>query len=178
MELADESGTVARAASPAGRPASLVPDRVERLLAAGAIVLLAAVVVALIRGRAEWGLIPWQVWPHLVTIVIAVGLTPIMLLRRRGDRRHRVLGWVWVGAMTLTALLSFNLRVINPGGLSFIHLLSAWTLIQVPIIVWTARTHNVVRHRRAVRGMVIGALLVAGFFTFPFGRLMGNWLFG
>ena len=80
--------------------------------------------------------------------------------------------------MTLTALLSFNLRVINPGGFSFIHLLSAWTLIQVPIIVWTARTHNVVRHRRAVRGMVIGALLVAGFFTFPFGRLMGNWLFG
>ena len=178
MELADESGAVARAASSAGRPASLAPDRVERILAAGAMVLLAAVVVALIRGRAEWGLIPWEVWPHLVTIVIAVGLTPVMLLRRRGDRRHRVLGWVWVSAMTLTALLSFNLRVINPGGFSFIHLLSAWTLVQVPLIVWTARKHNVVRHRRAVRGMVIGALLVAGFFTFPFGRLMGNWLFG
>jgi uncharacterized membrane protein len=30
----------------------------------------------------------------------------------------------------------------------------------------------------AARGMVLGALLVAGFFTFPFGRLMGRWLFG
>jgi uncharacterized membrane protein len=29
-----------------------------------------------------------------------------------------------------------------------------------------------------VRGMVTGALLVAGFFTFPFGRMLGAWLFG
>ena len=141
-------------------------------------VLLAAVLIALIRGWAEWGQVPWQVWPHLFTIVLAVGLTPVMLLRRRGDRLHRALGWVWVSAMMLTALLSFNLRVINNGSFSIIHLLSVWTVIQVPIIVWTARTHNVKRHRRAVRGMVIGALLVAGFFTFPFNRLLGHWLFG
>ena len=141
-------------------------------------VLLAAVLIALIRGWAEWGQVPWQVWPHLFTIVLAVGLTPVMLLRRRGDRLHRALGWVWVTAMMLTALLSFNLRVINNGSFSIIHLLSVWTVIQVPIIVWTARTHNVKRHRRAVRGMVIGALLVAGFFTFPFNRLLGHWLFG
>ena len=178
MELADRSLGQTGTISPAGRPASLAPDRLERILAIAAIVLLGAVIVALIRGRAEWGLIPWQVWPHLATIVLAVGLTPVMLLRRRGDRRHRMLGWVWVSAMVLTALLSFNLRVVNPGGFSFIHLLSVWTLIQVPIIVWTARTHKVARHRRAVRGMVIGALLVAGFFTFPFDRLLGQWLFG
>ena len=28
-----------------------------------------------------------------------------------------------------------------------------------------------------VRGLVIGALLIAGFFTFPFNRLLGSWLF-
>ena len=67
---------------------------------------------------------------------------------------------------------------INDGGFSFIHLISLWVLIQVPLIVVTARTHRVVRHRRAVRGMAIGALLVAGFFTFPFHRLLGHWLFG
>jgi len=62
--------------------------------------------------------------------------------------------------------------------LSLIHILSAWTLIQLPLIVWHARNHRHQKHRGAVRGMVIGALLAAGFFTFPFERLMGRWLFG
>ena len=48
----------------------------------------------------------------------------------------------------------------------------------MPLIVWAARTHNVARHRNAVRGMVAGALIIAGIFTFPFDRLMGHWLFG
>jgi uncharacterized membrane protein len=34
------------------------------------------------------------------------------------------------------------------------------------------------RHRRGIRAMVLGALLIAGFFTFPFDRLLGRWLFG
>ena len=169
---------MATLASPPARPKGLEPDPLERVLALAAGLLFAVVIVALIRGRAEWAQVPWQVWPHLVTIAIAVGLTPVMLLRRRGDRLHRQLGWVWVVAMILTALLSFNLRLINRGGFSLIHILSVWTLIQVPIIFVTARRHNVDRHRRAVRGMVIGALLIAGFFTFPFDRLMGRWLFG
>jgi uncharacterized membrane protein len=80
--------------------------------------------------------------------------------------------------MALTAALSFGIRGINEGGFSLIHILSAWTLIQVPLIVWRARRHEHAKHRLAVRGMVIGALLVAGFFTFPFDRLMGRWLFG
>jgi uncharacterized membrane protein len=80
--------------------------------------------------------------------------------------------------MFLTALISLDIRMINRGGFSFIHILSVWTLIQVPIIVWSARTHDVARHRSAVRGMVFGALLIAGFFTFPFNRLLGSWLFG
>ena len=46
------------------------------------------------------------------------------------------------------------------------------------MIVWRARTHRVAAHRRSIRGIVIGALLVAGFFTFPFDRLLGSWLFG
>lgn len=161
----------------AALPKPLTPDTFERLLAAGSVILLAAVAVALIKGRADWASVPWQVWPHLLTIAVALALTPVMLLRRRGDRLHRRLGWVWAGAMFLTALVSFDLREVNHGRFSIIHLLSLWTLIQVPIIVWAARAHNVQRHRRAVRGMVLGALLIAGFFTFPFDRLLGHWLF-
>jgi uncharacterized membrane protein len=56
-------------------------------------------------------------------------------------------------------------------------LLSVATLVLVPLLVITARRHNVARHRRTVRGIIIGALLIAGFFTFPFDRLLGHWLF-
>jgi uncharacterized membrane protein len=107
-----------------------------------------------------------------------MALTPTMMLRRRGDRLHRQLGWVWVTAMLLTALSTFFIQAINQGSFSVIHILSLWTVIQVPRIVWNARNHRVEKHRSAVRGMVAGALLIAGFFTFPFGRMLGSWLFG
>lgn len=161
-----------------GPVATLAPDTWDRLLAAGAVLLLAAVLGAVVRGAADWHRVPAIVWGHIGTILVALALTPLMLLRRRGDRLHRRLGWLWTAAMLLTALLSFGIRGINGARLSFIHLLSAWTLVQVILLVWYARRHQVVRHRSAVRGMVMGALLIAGFFTFPFGRLMGRWLFG
>ena len=159
-------------------PRPLVADRFERALAAGAALILAAMIVAVARGYAEWSRVPTTVWLHLGTIAVALALTPLMLLRRRGDPAHRILGWVWAGAMLLTAAVSFSIRGIGHGGFSIIHLLSVWTLLQVPLIVWAARTHRVARHRRAVRGMVAGALLIAGFFTFPFDRLLGHWLLG
>lgn len=153
-------------------------DMFEKALALGAALILAAALVAIVRGRSEWVQIPLSVWVHLATIGTALALTPVMLLRRRGDRLHRQLGAVWLSAMFLTALVSFDMRLINRGSFSFIHLLSLWTLIQVPLILWHAKNHRVEKHRSAVRGMVFGALLIAGFFTFPFGRLLGSWLFG
>jgi uncharacterized membrane protein len=80
--------------------------------------------------------------------------------------------------MFLTALDTMFVRMINQGGFSWIHLLSIWTMIQVPLIVLRARSHNVAGHRSAVRGMVTGALMIAGFFTFMFDRMLGHWLLG
>ena len=166
------------APAPARAKLSLKPDSFDRLLSAAAVALLAAVLTALWRGRGEWAEVPAFVWGHIATIVLAVVLTPVMLLRRRGDRLHRRLGWVWVSAMALTAILTFWIRGLNQGSLSLIHILSAWTLVQVPLIVWAERAHEHRKHRNAVRGMVAGALLIAGIFTFPFDRLLGHWLFG
>jgi uncharacterized membrane protein len=167
-----------RIAAPLRRAKPVSPDRFERVLAVGAIILLWFVLAALARGHAHWGQIPLPVWGHLVTMITALALTPIMLLRRRGDNLHRLLGTIWVVAMILTALDTFLIRSINHGQFSFIHILSAWVLIQVPIIWWSAKTHSIDRHRSTVRGMVTGALLIAGFFTFPFNRMLGQFLFG
>ena len=170
--------TVASVPAPQPAKISIRPDNFDRVLAAASAVLLVAVVSAVLRGQEDWSTVPAIVWAHIATIVVAVALTPVMLLRRRGDRLHRRLGWLWVSAMATTAALTFGIRGINSGSLSLIHILSAWTFIHLPLIVWYARNHRHARHRNAVRGMVIGALLIAGFFTFPFDRLMGQWLFG
>ena len=143
----------------------------------GALLLLATVLAAILRGQAQWALVPGIVWAHILTILVALGLTPVILLSPRGDRRHRILGRIWAAAMLLTALLSFGIREAN-GRFSFIHILSTWVVIQVPLLWYAARTHKVALHRGSVRGMVTGALLIAGVFTFPFGRLLGRWLFG
>jgi len=157
---------------------SIQADWFEQALALLAVLLLMMVLAALARGYADWGKIPATVWLHLATIIPTVALTPVMLLRRRGDRLHRALGTIWVAAMLATALGSFSIRNANDGGFSFIHILSVWTCIQVPVIWWSARTHQINRHRQSVRGMVTGALLIAGFFTFPFNRMLGQFLFG
>ena len=166
-----------RSDRPAGVGAAFDRWLPDRLLAGVALVLLGCVVAALLRGHADWPRVPGIIWPHLATIMLALVLTPVMLLRRKGDTRHRVLGYVWVAAMAGTALISFAIRFSNHGNFSVIHIISVWTLINVPLIVIRARRHDIVRHRRAVRGLVVGALLVAGFFTFPFDRLLGHWLF-
>ncbi|MDE2620869.1 MAG: hypothetical protein KGL54_11970 [Sphingomonadales bacterium] len=154
------------------------PDRYEQGLAIGAVPLLVAVLVAVGRGRAQWLLVPAVVWLHLIPVTVALALTPVILLRRRGDRLHRRLGWVWAAAMAMAALASFAVRTITPGRFSLIHLLSVYVLIQLPALICAARRHDIARHRKIVRGMVTGALLIAGFFTFPFHRLLGQWLLG
>ncbi|MEY2883711.1 MAG: hypothetical protein RL490_1435 [Pseudomonadota bacterium] len=154
------------------------------VLAGASALLWLAAVVAIVRGQQDWPQVPVLVWLHLGTILASTALTPVMLLRTKGDRDHRRLGYIWVVAMALTALSSLFFKLGgSPGNLgvftgdwSIIHLLSIWVLIQVPIIVKRARRHDRAGHERGVRGMVIGALLVAGFFTFPFDRLLGHWL--
>ncbi len=150
----------------------------DRALAGAAAVMLAFVLVALVRGRAHLAEQPPAILAHLATIIVAVAVTPVMLLAPKGTRPHRALGYVWCAAMASTAMISFAIRGLNRGHFSAIHLISAFTFLQIPLIIWAARSHKVLRHRRAVRWTTLGALLIAGAFTFPFNRLLGRWLFG
>lgn len=154
------------------------------LLAVASGVLALAALLAIARGRAQWGEVPPLIWLHLVTIVFVTVLTPVMLLRSKGNRWHRLLGYAWTGAMIVAAATSLFFSTGAPqgwgvftGDFSSIHILSVVVLILVPRLVLAARAHDREKHERIVRGFVIGALLIAGFFTFPFGRLLGHWLF-
>lgn len=154
---------------------SLAPDRLERALAVGSALFLAVLVAALVRGRDRWAELPPLVWAHLALIAVALALTPVLLLRTRGTIWHRRLGWLWAVSMFATAVLSFAIHEIN-GGFSAIHLLSLVVVLVVPRLVWNARRHRVVEHRRTARGLVIGALLVAGVFTLVGNRILAQFL--
>ena len=157
---------------------STAPDWYEKLLAIVAAVLFVIVIVALAKGRTDWRKVPPVIWAHLATIMTALVLTPYMLLRPRGTPIHRLLGKVWVTAMVATAAISLFVRYSNPGHFSFIHILSVFVLVMAPRVWLTARAHNVAGHRGTVRGLVTGALIVAGYFTLLETRLLGHWLFG
>jgi uncharacterized membrane protein len=89
-----------------------------------------------------------------------------------------MLGWTWVVAMGATAVSSLFIRAINPGAFSLIHLLSGWTIVALPMAVYAARRHRVAAHRRAMTGMFVGGLILAGLFAFLPGRLMWAVFFG
>ena len=162
------------------RPAkkSIAPDWYERVLAYLVCVLMLVVLAAIARGEPHWHAVPGIVWFHLTTILTALSITPFLLLQRRGTRQHRRLGWVWATAMFATAVGSLFIRRATGSGWSPIHVLSVLTALLVPWVVLRARRHDVPGHRRGVRGTVTGALVIAGFFTLPFGRMLGTWLLG
>lgn len=156
----------------------IAPDAYERVLAFLVVLLLAVVLTAIVRGAAHWHAVPPLIWFHLATILAALTLTPFLLLQRRGTRQHRRLGWLWASTMLATAIASLFIRKATGSGWSPIHVLSALTIVLVPWLIANARRHNVSGHRRGARGTVTGSLIIAGFFTLPFGRMLGTWLLG
>ena len=155
---------------------SYQPGFMDYLLSAGCVVMFVLTSLAIARGQDQWATLPARYFVHFGTLMVALAITPVMLLIRKGTKLHRTLGYVWLSMMITTAIVTLFIRDINDGGFSFIHLLSALTLI-ISFLIWrSARAGDHVAHRKQVHGIVLGALLIAGAFTFQFGRLFDVWL--
>ncbi|HYD43648.1 MAG TPA: DUF2306 domain-containing protein [Phenylobacterium sp.] len=109
---------------------------------------------------------------HVAVVLAALAVGLYLLFGPKGRRAHRVLGWAWAIFMLVGAVSSLFIMEVSPGSFSFIHLFSLATLISVPLGVYSARRHRVNAHRRAMTGVFIGGLLVAGSLSFLPGRLM------
>ena len=113
---------------------------------------------------------------HALAAGIAVVLGAGLLSGRKGHRAHRIGGWIWVLCMATVAGLSFAIR--RPEGFSWIHGLSAFTLVTLVTGVAAARAHKVVAHRKNMIALYIGALVITGLFTLLPGRLIGSSVWG
>ncbi|WP_459558455.1 DUF2306 domain-containing protein [Lacunimicrobium album] len=162
---------------PATTTATASVTRFDYVLSTGALLLLGMTIVSLGKGYERWVELGPAIWIHLTAVVLALGTTPFLLLRTKRDRLHKSMGYLWVGSLAVIAVSSFFLKFIIPGSFSPIHLLSVWTLIQLPMIVMRARQKDIKRHRRIVRGVVAGGLIVAGIIAFLPIRLLGLWLY-
>jgi uncharacterized membrane protein len=96
---------------------------------------------------------------------------------RKGRASHRVLGWLWVGLMTIVALTALGITRAD-ARYSWIHALVPAVLTLLPLAVLMARRHRVDRHRNLMLGLYLGALVVTGAFTLMPGRVMHQVVFG
>jgi uncharacterized membrane protein len=116
---------------------------------------------------------------HAFAAIAAFALGLVQFAAPKGTLPHRTIGWIWVALMALVAISTFwihQLRLL--GAFSPIHLLSIFVLVMLPLAVWRAHTHQVTAHRRAMIGMFLGALVIAGLFTLLPGRITHTVVFG
>lgn len=116
---------------------------------------------------------------HVLGAVLSLLLGPVTLYRSRRDHLHKVLGYVWVTAMAVTALSSFlihDFALVGP--FSPIHLLSLLALASLFVAVRAAIRGNTTLHRETMHGLYWRGLTIAGLFTFLPGRLVNRVFFG
>ncbi len=109
---------------------------------------------------------------HVGGALTSFALGTWLLLGVKGRTSHKVLGYTWVAAMMCTAVTSFFMIGLNGNSFSPIHGLSAWTVIGAPFGIMLARKKKISAHRKHMTGMFVGAMLLAGLFSFLPGRLM------
>ena len=116
---------------------------------------------------------------HAMAAIIAFTLGVVQLAGVKGTSIHRLIGWVWVLSMFVVAISSFWIHELKHfGQFSWIHLLSIFVLVQLPVAVYAARSGQVQRHRYGMMGLFFGGLIIAGIFTFLPGRIMYQVVFG
>jgi uncharacterized membrane protein len=126
---------------------------------------------------------PPAVQLHVATVVPAFFIgTWLIFFSRKGARRHRAAGYVYLTLMTVTAVAALFIHQIPAIDLFYgfgpIHIFSFVTLFGVVGALRGAWTHNIRQHRSAMLGVYIGGILIAGTFAFLPGRIMHAITFG
>ncbi|MEH6712506.1 MAG: DUF2306 domain-containing protein [Paraglaciecola polaris] len=118
---------------------------------------------------------------HLVTVIPAFLIGSYLLANQKGTRIHRALGKVYMILMLITALATLFMKAeVGPvliGHFGYVHLFSLLVLYAVPSAYIAVRKGNIAKHKRSMMLLYVGAILIAGGFTFTPGRMMHDWFF-
>ena len=123
-----------------------------------------------------WRVLLWLALPvFFIFLFFSSGSLPRDLIAQDWFRTIATLNPV---SYLIEGIRSLFITGINGSFYSFVHLLSGWTIIALPMAIYAIRNRNVERHRRGMTGMFVGGLIIAGLLTFLPGRLMWNVFLG
>ncbi len=113
---------------------------------------------------------------HLATVVPCFFIGAFLLLRKKGGLLHKRLGKIYMVLMLITATITLFMQAqvgskfLNHFG--WIHSFSFLTIATVPLAYYRIKQGNVVAHKRALISLYVGAIIIAGGFTFVPGRYL------
>lgn len=103
---------------------------------------------------------------HSVTILLALFISFFIFFRRKGDKFHKLFGWIFVVSMAISAISSFWIQ--SKGWFSPIHILSVFTIYWLIRGVLSVRFKNTswkINHVSNMSSAFI-AILIAGIGVF------------
>jgi len=116
---------------------------------------------------------------HAFAAIGAFVLGLVQFAAPKGTIPHRAVGWAWVVLMATVCVTAFSIHHLRMWGpFSPIHLLTILVCVMLPIAIVHARRHRVEHHRQTMMWLYLGALVIAGGFTFWPGRIMYEVLVG
>jgi uncharacterized membrane protein len=157
----------------------------QPVFAAAAAAMFTPIAVALVATAAKGRPLPWQfhmpwVSPHILTVMLALGIGAAQMALPKGDRRHKLLGYGWLGVMALLSLTGLMIQ-LEPGHVTVIHRISSGfalaNLLLTPVVIWSARTGRRRLHRGLTLGL-FGNMLFSGLLAFIPIRAIGLLVFG
>ncbi len=125
------------------------------------------------------------IYAHATFALLAVPLGLYIFLTKKGTKKHKMLGRIWVTFLIIVSLTAIFIQAINLGQYSLIHLLIPYTIGSLVYSIWNIKKFKktkIVRykfaHMYSMIGVYVGALLIAGAFTLMPGRFFHEILFG
>lgn len=110
---------------------------------------------------------------HVITALLALTLGPFALYGRKRDHTHKIVGYIWISVMVITALTSFWIREFSATqGFSPVHLLSIFSLATVVYATHAAIRKNIIAHKRALTNLYYMGTWGAFIVNFLPGRLI------
>lgn len=188
--IAPDRGPAAAASVRQARRGILLPGDIRRLIAfAFTLFVIVPGIAWMAGGFDDWSRVSWRpgldlaafasaplaTRIHAIIILVLVVAGWIMLALPKGDRRHRTLGWIWVGGMAAMGATSLTVPHGDSWVAAYIGGGSALALLAYG--VFAVKTRRLRNHGRTMAMLMIALVLMTLLSLMP-GRLLHDVVFG